>query len=392
MKYYTSGEFAKKANITIRTIRYYDKEGILKASMTDEKGRRFYTDEDFLRLQKILSLKLLGFSLNEIADMTFDDNMENTIDSFKIQLDLLEKKMDHLIMVKHALSDTIDVLNNNKKVEWSEIVNLIHLTNNEHSLIEQYKNSRNLNIRIDLHKRFSQGKKSWFHWILDHMDMSNADNILEIGCGNGQFWVESDEKLFINKKIYLSDISSGMIEDAIKNIGDKYPFQIKYQTFNCEQIPYDNNMFDIIMANHMLFYVKNIHNSLKECQRVLSEKGVFYCTTYGEKHMREIRELVNEFDDRIKLSNEPLYEKFGLANGKEILKKYFSIVDENIYNDYLIVDKVDPLVNYILSCHGNQSEILHKRQDKFKEFIASKIRTEGFIKISKEAVLFSCKK
>ena len=51
--YYTSGEFARKANVTIRTIRYYDKQGILKPSQVSEAGYRLYTDEDFGRLQKM---------------------------------------------------------------------------------------------------------------------------------------------------------------------------------------------------------------------------------------------------------------------------------------------------------------------------------------------------
>ena len=68
-RYYTSGQFAKKANVTVRTIRFYDKQGILRPSKISEAGYRLYTDEDFGRLQKILSLKYLGFSLEEIMSL-----------------------------------------------------------------------------------------------------------------------------------------------------------------------------------------------------------------------------------------------------------------------------------------------------------------------------------
>ena len=71
--YYTSGEFAKKANVTLRTIRYYDRQGILKPSKVADNGYRLYTDADFAKLQKILSLKYLGFSLEEIMTMTIND-------------------------------------------------------------------------------------------------------------------------------------------------------------------------------------------------------------------------------------------------------------------------------------------------------------------------------
>ena len=72
-QYYTTGEFARMAHVTIRTIRYYDKKGLLKPSFINESGYRMYSDEDFLKLQKILSLKYLGFSLNEIGNMTIHD-------------------------------------------------------------------------------------------------------------------------------------------------------------------------------------------------------------------------------------------------------------------------------------------------------------------------------
>ena len=72
--YYSSGEFARMAHVTLRTVRYYDKQDILKPSLVTESGARFYTDEDFARLQQILLLKYLGFSLDDIREMTIGDS------------------------------------------------------------------------------------------------------------------------------------------------------------------------------------------------------------------------------------------------------------------------------------------------------------------------------
>ena len=68
--FYSSGEFAKKANVTVRTIRFYDKKNLLKPSYVNENGARFYTDADFARLQQILLFKYLGFSLDDIKNIT----------------------------------------------------------------------------------------------------------------------------------------------------------------------------------------------------------------------------------------------------------------------------------------------------------------------------------
>jgi len=46
----TVGEVAKKLNTTVRTLQYYDKEGILAPSAESEGGRRLYTDKDIVKL------------------------------------------------------------------------------------------------------------------------------------------------------------------------------------------------------------------------------------------------------------------------------------------------------------------------------------------------------
>lgn len=61
--YYSSGEFAKKANVTVRTIRYYDKQNILKPSLLTEDGVRFYTDSDFTSCSRYCCLSIWGFHL-----------------------------------------------------------------------------------------------------------------------------------------------------------------------------------------------------------------------------------------------------------------------------------------------------------------------------------------
>ena len=60
-KLYSSGEFAKMAHITKKTLRYYDEHNILKPVVRNENGNRYYSDADFARLQQIILLKYLGF-------------------------------------------------------------------------------------------------------------------------------------------------------------------------------------------------------------------------------------------------------------------------------------------------------------------------------------------
>ena len=66
--YYRTGEFARLAAVTPRTLRFYDRTGLLSPSHYSEAGYRLYSREDLTALQQILALKFLGFSLDEIRE------------------------------------------------------------------------------------------------------------------------------------------------------------------------------------------------------------------------------------------------------------------------------------------------------------------------------------
>jgi DNA-binding transcriptional MerR regulator len=62
------GELARRTGLTVRALHHYDAIGLLKPSLHTEAGYRLYTAGDVARLQQVLSLRQLGFSLDEIRD------------------------------------------------------------------------------------------------------------------------------------------------------------------------------------------------------------------------------------------------------------------------------------------------------------------------------------
>jgi DNA-binding transcriptional MerR regulator len=64
------GEFSKLAQVPVATLRYYDQVGLLKPVAVDRfSGYRFYAADQLPRLHRILALKGLGFSLEQIAEV-----------------------------------------------------------------------------------------------------------------------------------------------------------------------------------------------------------------------------------------------------------------------------------------------------------------------------------
>lgn len=386
--YYTSGQFAHMAEVSVRTIRYYDQQNILKPSYINESGARFYTDEDFVRLQQILLLKYLGFSLEDIREMTINDTdyhlMQNALN---LQLKLIDDKIEQMQLVKQAIQDTSREISKNHTVNWSQMLHLIHLTGMEKSLKTQYQNASNISARIRLHEMYSQNQTGWFPWIYHNCEITDGMRILEIGCGDGTLWNENMAKLPQNISAVLSDISEGMLRDVRRRIGSDSRFS--FQAFDCHRIPFGSDSFDLVIANHVLFYCDDIAKVCREVSRVLVPGGRFLCSTYGASHMQEITALVQEFDSRIQLSGDALYARFGLENGAELLAPYFSEISTRLYDDALYVTDAAPLIEYILSCHGNQNQYLLERYQDFRRFVEKKT-LKGF-HITKSAGLFICR-
>ena len=388
--YYSSGEFARMAHVTLRTIRYYDKQNILKPSYVTESGARFYTDEDFARLQQILLLKYLGFSLDDIREMTIgDSDYHFMLNSLNIQLRLVRDRIEQMQLVEKAIQDTAQVIQEQHTIDWSQMLNLIHLTGMEKSLKNQYQNATNISSRINLHNLYSQNKQGWFPWIFQQCHIRPGLRILELGCGDGTLWTENLSLIPEDISITLSDISSGMLRDARRAIGSS-DTRFAFRAFDCKKIPYKDESFDLVLANHVLFYCDDIPAVLKEVCRVLSPGGHFLCSAYGKAHMQEVSQLVEDFDDRIVLSADKLYERFGRENGRKILKPFFPDAKWHSYEDFLLVQDAEPLISYVLSCHGNQNQYILDHYKEFRAF-ATKKTAKGF-RITKDAGVFLCEK
>lgn len=382
---YTSGQFAAKANVTLRMLRYYDKMDLLKPSMHRASGARLYTDADFLRLQQILLLKYLGFSLSDIRELTLGPSNPRVLkESLQIQKRLLLEKQEELTSMIHAVDETADALEQKGTIDWNDLLHLIHLSEEESELKSQYQNASNINARIALHRDYSTNQEGWFHWLFQFLSLSSGMRILELGCGNGDLWTENLKQIPKDVSIVLSDSSEGMVHEVQRKLGndDRFSFGV----FDMDHIPFEDSSFDAVIANHVLFYSLAIDATLQEICRVMKPQATFFCSTYGHNHMKEITQLVQRFNPEIRLSSDALYEVFGLENGEEILSSVFSLVSCHRYKDSIWLNEAEPLISYILSCHGNQNRLLLNHYKEFSEYVQQEV-SSGF-EITKDAGLF----
>lgn len=253
--------------------------------------------------------------------------------------------------------------------------------NDFNSVKKQYSSTTNLNTRISIHEKYSINKQGFGNWIFEQYDLSGNSNILELGCGNGEIWKSNYVKIPSNIIITITDYFSSMIKAAQKNIPKDERFI--YQKVDIRNIPYEDETFDIVIANMVLHHIDNLEIALSEVYRILKKHGVFFCATSGENN------IVN-YLEKIFFNQSTRKNSFTLQNGKEILFNYFSKVETKYYEDCLVIDDVDYLIKYIQSL-GDMSQLstlstleITRKLELLKE--------DGYIKLPKEYGLFKAEK
>ncbi|MCB2291084.1 MerR family transcriptional regulator [Clostridium sp. CS001] len=393
LRFFTIGEFAQKAGVTLRTLRYYDKISLMKPSSYSEAGHRLYSNQDFARLQQILTLKFIGFSLDEIKKITQSDvTDENFIKSLEIQKKIMKQRVQHTFKVIKAIDEAID-MENKEDISWDKFTNIINVINSDKMLFEQYENASNLRARISIHEMFSVNKHGWMRWYFDELNLTKNHRILELGCGDANLWKKNKDRIPEGLDITLSDFSKGMLSDAKINLGKKAE-TFKFEIINAEEIPYVDCSFDVVIANHMLYHVDDIEKALSEIYRVLKPGGYFYCSTVGQNHMIEIRDIMNKFkSETMDIKSSDITSRFKLENAMEKLEKWFDGIEMKPYEDNLIVTESSAIVDYIFSMPGKVRESFNKqRLYELNKYLKDEIAIEGGIHITKDTGFFKGQK
>nr|WP_302419362.1 MerR family transcriptional regulator [uncultured Romboutsia sp.] len=387
---YTTGEIAKMAGVTTRTIRYYDNKGVLSPSSHNSSGHRLYTESDFIKLKRILALKYLGLSLEEVKNTESQSfEKKDIINSLSLQKNIIKNKINYMKIVLHAIESAENSIEDEQEqnIDWNKTIDIIKILEDEKELLQQYIDSSNLDASVKLQDRFSSNRHGWYKWTFNNIKLNKKYKVLEIGCGNGALWSKNIDLLDKDINITLTDVCEDMVNNAKKNLSD-YSDVFDFEIVDPNNIPFEDESFDLVIANHILFYMKDLDKVLKEIKRVLKVGGHFYSSTIDSKNMKELESLMKGFNSNIKISEEKISSKFGMENGQEILSKHFSQTKRYLYEDKLVINDSKGILEYIYSIPGNIIELVDTKKKDFEKYIDLNINKHGNIYITNNQVLF----
>ena len=255
----------------------------------------------------------------------------------------------------------------------------------EYLKTDQYRDSTNLDARVVIHQRFSINAYGWFKWVFDSLrKLPEQARILELGCGNGLLWRENIGRIPPGWKVILSDLSPGMLDTAWRSlVVTGRPF--RFEEIDAQSIPYGDETFDAVIANHILYHVPDRPKAVAEIRRVLKPGGRLIATTVGQNHLKEM----TEWYARVKADGrwEPVTNPFTLENGLEQLKPFFSDVKVSRYDDHLQVTEIEPIIAYIRSGIRAQ-DLVEAELARLQDDLERELQEKNRIFISKDSGSF----
>jgi ubiquinone/menaquinone biosynthesis C-methylase UbiE len=253
----------------------------------------------------------------------------------------------------------------------------------------QYTTDDNLAKRFAIH-RYTDNPIPWADWYVSLVKIPSGSRIADIGCGDGANWKGHESLVDAESTIDMIDLSPGMVKAAQSNlsgVSGNWHFSVA----DVVDLPFSDDTFDVVMANHMLYHATDVERAVAELARITKPGGIFLASTVGSRHMRQIREwaeavaleTLSDFSDVVK--------RFGLVSGVDILKRHFADVRIHLYPGRLLVPSVEPVLDYIASMELVDSPENTKRFDDLRRLLERELATHGRITIDKETGVFDAR-
>lgn len=256
----------------------------------------------------------------------------------------------------------------------------------------QYRDASNLNARAALHARYGVNPYPWFRWVFDQIlsVAPSSARILEVGAGPGGLWREQRDRMPSGWRVSLTDLSEGMAAEQRAALASDAFTMFDFAVADVEALPFPDGVFDLAIANHMLYHVPDRAKALGELRRILRPGGALLAATNGDDNMRELDDLVRSAapkaaSDAWKAS---FRHPFTLENGSAQLAPYFEGIELRRYEDGLDVTDIEPLIAYVLSIDApgySEEEVIATVAARAREAME---RHKGVFHITKSVGLF----
>lgn len=196
--YLSTGELSKVLNVSVRTLRYYDQIGLVQPSRKAAGGKRYYSKEDILNLQKIILLKSLNLSLEDSRSILAEQSMAAILLAHK---SLLSDEMEHLKKSFKHTQSLLNLLDLKESLQWEDLISLVANSEKEKDWNQYFSTAQHsiLKARLPSLESDDLNTKKWINMI----------KRIELYLENGIFPSSPEGQLILEDVNILSEETFG---------------------------------------------------------------------------------------------------------------------------------------------------------------------------------------
>ena len=388
----TSGEIAKKVGISQKAVRLYDEKGLLKPSEYSEGNYRLYDKEALLVLEKIIALKQIGFSLEEIYDNLIAEKNMDIRESLEKQLALMETKKQEL---ERAIGCIRSVLTRSEgEPDWNSVAEIARLIQ-----VDQGADVRHFDAL-----KHTADTEDWYVRIYKSLGLEVNARVLDLGCGFAKLWRNNwlDIPTGVTIKGYdlrgsWADNFAEFVEAHRGELASGTDIEIRWKDVEAEETweqLVEEDAYDYIIAHYLLDFLSDKERFIQHATLVLAEGGMFSCNGYA----------VSPEDDFWKAALEEMKLSAGFVTEKHendklaqemfrgLLELYFADVTTVELSNKMRYDSSEELFARACRRYPEKKKFFADNENKFKKYFENKIQENGAVIIETESEFWHCKK
>ena len=390
----TSGEIAKKTGVSQKTVRLYDEKGLLKPSGYSEGNYRLYDTEALAVLEKIIALKQIGFSLEEIHDNLA---AEKDIDITEVLIRQLKSLESKRYEIEKAIASINSVLLREKEPDWDSVAEIVKTM--------QMDQGADVNhFQALLHN----AGQDWYVTIYKSLGMKENAKVLDLGCGYGKLWRNNWAEIPAGVVVDGYDLQGSWAEDLAEFVEQhketlapgtdvKVCFEdIEAKTTweGIERNIGQRGGYDVIIAHYLLDFIRDKESFLSRIAKVLAPTGM--CSVNGvsvsSEHgfWQEVFEKVELRTDFLRTRE--LHAQKERAEFEELLSQYFSKVEKETLESWMRYTDANEVYAYLLERYPEVKKYLTEQEALLKEYFTMEIKEKGAFLLPKSTDFQHCYK
>ena len=390
----TSGEIAKKTGVSQKTVRLYDEKGLLKPSGYSEGNYRLYDTEALAVLEKIIALKQIGFSLEEIHDNLAAEKDVDITEVLTRQLKSLEARRYE---IEKAIASINSVLLREAEPDWDSVAEIV-------KSMQMDQGADVSHFRALLHDT----GQDWYVTIYKSLELQENAKVLDLGCGYGKLWRNNWSDIPAGVHIDGYDLHGSWADDFAEyveqhkeSLADGTDVKLYFEDVEAEAtwegIEQNKGQwggYDVVIVHYLLDFIKDREKFLEQMVNVLAPDGM--CSVNGASVSCEYAFWQDVFG-KLQLNTDFFVEREAKSFKNqeelvELLLKFFSKVNTVTLGSWMRYTDATEVLSYLSERYPEAKKYLTENEVVLKKFFVSEIREKGAFLLPKSTDFQHCYK